>query len=293
LVSGKAYSVTPVVYVSRTVSKTIITQSPYTCDPIPATSINKGKFNFACKTLRGKDVGHGIQTISWLLPKAASVSIQPHIFSALRPTSTAKYVVDAARATTTLIPMTHEYGSSTSSITMNMAPTKTVKVTTTSTCSLTVTVTVTATPVSGSRRRRAGGANLPPDLELLPGSGFAATDADAGHDPAHDDNGNDNSTDTGMDLKERAAVTRAAVLGGWRVIQGAGDRLMQGTPTIGKPDFIYPPYGVTTIYVKSISTTTYWDYSITRFYTTGPTVTTTILYASIATGTVTVTVTRA
>jgi hypothetical protein len=274
------------------VSKTIITQSPYTCDPIPATSINKGNFNFACKTLRGKDVVHGIQTISWLLPKAASVSIKPHIFFALRPTSTPKYVVDTSRATTTLIPNTVEYVYATTSITRDMAPTKTVRVTTgTSTCY--VTVTVTAAPVSGPRRRRAGGANLPPDLELLPGPGSAAADADAGNDPAHDDNGNDNNTDTGLDLKERAVATRPAGAGDWRVVKGAGNRWMQGTPTIGKPDFIYPPYGVNTIYVKSISTRTHTMYHVSDFYTTGPTVTTTISYAAYVTGTVTVTVTRA
>ena len=260
---------TPVVYVTKTVSSTLFTQSPYTCDPIPATSINKGNFKFACKSLRGKDLGHGYQTISWLLPRAASVSIKAHTFFALRRTSTPKYVVNTALATTTLIPTTVSFAYATTSITKTLASTSTVKVTTgtaTSTCY--VTVTVTATPSAGPRRRRAGGANLPHDLQLLPVSGSHAVDADAGHDAAQD-NGNNNSTGAGMDLKERTVAT----------------------PTIGKPDFIYPPYGVSTIYVKSIHTSSYTFFQVSDFYTTGPPVATTISYMAYPSSTVTVTVT--
>jgi hypothetical protein len=247
----------------------LFTVSPYTCDPIPATSVNKGNFQFACKSLLGNDLGHGYQTISWRLPAAASVSIRAHTFFALRPTSTTKYVVNTALATTTLVPTTAVFVYPTTSITRTLASTSTVKVTTgTTTCY--VTVTVKAAPVSGPRRRRAGGANLPRDPKLLPVSDSAAADADAGHDLAHD-NGNDNSTGTGMDLKERAAAT----------------------PTIGKPDFIYPPYGVSTVYVKGISTTSYTLFQISNFYTTGPPVTTTVSYLAYTVSTVTVTVTPA
>jgi hypothetical protein len=270
LVSGKAYSVTPVVYVTKTVSTTLYTKSPYTCDPIPATSINKGNFKLECKGLRGKDLGYGYNSIVWRLPKAASVSIQPHVFFAMRPSSTAKYVVNTALATTTFIPTTDMVVYATNSITRTLASTITVKGTTsTSTCY--VTVTVTAAPVSGPRRHRAGGANLPRDLELLPAPGSAAADADAGHD-AVQDNDNDNGTDTGIKLR------------GWEIVK---------PPTIGKPDFIYPPYGVDTIYVKSIRTTSYTFFYVSDFYTTGPPVTTTVKYTSYTSSTVTVTVTPA
>ena len=268
-ISGKAYSVTPVVYVTRTVSSTLFTVSPYTCDPIPATSVNKGNFRFACKSLLGKDLGLGYQTLSWRLPAAASVSIEAQTFFALRPRSTIKYVVNTALATTTLIPTTAVFVYPSTTITRTLASTSTVKVTTgTTTCH--VTVTVTAAPVSSPRRRRAGGANLPRDAKLLPVSDSAAADADAGHDPAHD-NGNDNSTGTGMDLKERAAAT----------------------PTIGRPDFVYPPYGVTTVYVKSSATTSITMFQVSWFYTSGPPVTTTVSYLAYTASTVTVTVTRA
>ncbi len=268
-ISGLAYHVTPVVYVTVTISSTILTQSPVTCDPIAPTSINKGNFQLACKSLRGKDLGLGYQTISWRLPAAASVKISANTFFAMRPSSTTKYVVDPARATTTLIPKTAVEVHVSTSRTTTLRSTSIVRVTSgTSTCY--VTTTVTAAPVSGSRRRRAGGAHLPRDPELLPASDSAVADADAGHGPAHD-HGSDNDTGAGMDLKERAAAT----------------------PTIGKPDFVYPPYGVTTVYVKSYSTATYTYYDISWSYATGSPVTTTYSYQSYTVSTVTVTVTPA
>ncbi len=234
---------TPVIFVPRTVSSTAHSTF-YSCDPIPAASINKGNFQFACKSLLGKDIGTGFHTISWHLPTAASVSIRPYTFVARPPSSTPKYVVNTALATTTLVPMTDVRVDATTSSTRTLASTSTVRVPTgTSTCFFTVTVT----PASGARLRRAGDASLQPDL-------------------AHD-NGNDNNTDMVVDLKERAAVT----------------------PTIGKPDFTYPPYGVTTIYVKSISTS-FWTYlHVSTFYETPPVVTTTVSYLAYTYSTVTVT----
>lgn len=272
-ISGLAYHVTPVVYVTVTISSTILTPSPFTCDPIAPTSINKGNFQLACKSLRGKDLGLGYQTISWRLPAAASVKISANTFFAMRPTSTTKYVVNPARATTTLIPKTGVDVYVTTSRTATLRSTSIVRVTSgTTTCYVTTTVTVA--PISGSRRRRAGGAHLPRDHELLPASGSPVADADAGQHPAHDngnDNGDGNGTGASMDLKERAAAT----------------------PTIGKPDFVYPPYGATTVYVKSYSTSTYTYYDISWSYATGPPVTTTYSYKSSTVSTVTVTVTRA
>ena len=267
-ISGKAYSVTPVVYVTKTVSKTLFTQTPYTCDAIPATSINKGNFQFACRSLLGKDIGLGYQTISWRVPAGASVSIKPHVFFALEPRSTAKYVVNTALAKTTLIPTTTVFVDTTRLITRTLASTSVVRITTSTTTCLT-TVTVTAKPVSGTRRRRAGGANLPRDLESspVPDDDAAAADADAGPVPDHE-NRNDNT-----DLEKRV------------------DRVMLAAASIGKPDFVYPPYGVTTIYVKSISTTTYTFYDYTYSYTSGPPVTTTVSLLANTQVTVTVTVT--
>ncbi|KAH6855475.1 hypothetical protein B0I37DRAFT_389080 [Chaetomium sp. MPI-CAGE-AT-0009] len=258
-VSGKAYSVTPVIHVPRSVSSLggIVRQTAYTCDPIPVASINKGNFQFACKSLRGKNVGDGFHTISWKLPTAAGVTIRPYTFNAGLPTSTPTYVVNPTRAKTTLIPKTDAYVTVTTSSTKTLSvSTSTVKVATgTSTCFTTVTV---APPVSGRRLRRAGGANLEPDSFVV--------GVDAGTDVDHDDHGNDN-IDMVMDLNERAAVA---------------------TPTIGKPDFTYPPFGVTTIYVKSMSTYvwTYRDVQVSTFYESA--VTTTTSYMAWTTSTVTV-----
>ncbi|KAK4233057.1 hypothetical protein C8A03DRAFT_39260 [Achaetomium macrosporum] len=268
-VSGKAYSLTPVVHVPRSVSSLggIVRETAYTCDPIPAASINKGNFQFACKSLRGKDVGDGFHTISWKLPTAAGITIRPYTFNAGLPTSTPTYVVNPALAKTTLIPKTDAYVTVTTSSTKTLlVSTSTVRVATgTSTCFTTVTV---APPVSGRRLRRAGGANLQPDSdpELLE-SDSVVIDVDAGHDLARDDHGNDDGTDIVMDLNERAAAA---------------------TPTIGKPDFTYPPFGITTIYVKSMSTYvwTYRDVHVSTFYESA--VTTTTSYLAWTTSTVTV-----
>ncbi|KAK3898283.1 hypothetical protein C8A05DRAFT_47352 [Staphylotrichum tortipilum] len=111
-------------------------------------------------------------------------------------------------------------------------------------------VTVTVTPVPAARR--ADSPNLAPDSVAV-------------NDLAHD-HGND--TNAVMELKERAAVT----------------------PTLGKPDFTYPPYGVTTIYVKSISTTVWTArYVTTVKKTLSGVTTTTTSYLGYTVSTVTVT----
>ncbi|KAK4031173.1 hypothetical protein C8A01DRAFT_21577 [Parachaetomium inaequale] len=262
-VSGKAYSVTPVIWVPRTVSKSVYVNNPYTCDPIPAASINKGNFKFACKSLLGKDMGKGDHTISWKLPTAAG-SIRPFTFYACPPTSTPKYVVNTALAKTTLVPTTHAYVTTTSTMTVGSTTTVTVP-TRTSTCFYTVTVA----PPLGPHVRRAGGADVQPSSDTeLPASDSVVVDVDAGHNLAHVSHGTDNSTDIVMDLKERAA---------------------SATPTIGKPDFTYPPYGVTTIYVKSISTSLWTYMKVSTFHKTGPAVTTTASVVVWTTSTVMVT----
>ena len=259
-VSGKAYSLTPVIHVPRSVSSLggIVRETAYTCDPIPAASINKGNFQFACKSLRGKDVGDGFHTISWNLPTAAGITIRPYTFNAGLPTSTPTYVVNPALAKTTLIPTTDAFVTVTTSSTKTvLVSTSTVRVATgTSTCFTTVTV---APPVSGRRLRRAAGANLQADSVVI--------DVDARHDLAHGDHGNDDGTDIVMDLNERAAAV---------------------TPTIGKPDFTYPPFGITTIYVKSMSTYTwtYRDVRVSTFYESAVTTTTSILAWTTSTVTV-------
>ncbi len=272
-VSGKAYSVTPVVYVPRTTPgisdpwKSPMKVDNYTCDPIPVASINKGNFQFACKSLRGKDMGAGHHTISWILPTAAGISIDYYHFVAYPPTSTPKYVVNTAKAKTTLVPTTSAVVTTTRTVTEVRTVTVT-SLTRTTTCFYTV--TATPPPVSGRRLgradssnlrlgprvpvRRAGGADGQPDSDPEPPTSDSASnvDVDAGHDGAHHDHGTKkNNTDVVMDLKERAA---AAII----------TRVAAATPTIGKPDFTYPPYGVTTIYVKSISTS---FYTITKYST--------------------------
>ncbi len=252
-ISGKAYSVTPVVHVPRSVSSLngLVRETAYTCDPIPAASINKGNFQFACKSLRGKDVGDGFHTISWNLPTAASVTIKPYTFNAGLPTSTPTYVVNPGLAKTTLIPKTDAFVTVTTSTTRTVSvSTSTVSVATkTSTCFTTVTV---APPLSGRRLRRAGSANLHGDAdpELLESGSVV-----------------DDHTDVPMDLNERAAAA---------------------TPTICKPDFTYPPFGITTIYVKSMSTYTwtYRDVRVSTFFESAITATTS--YAAWTTKTVTV-----
>ncbi|KAL2125939.1 hypothetical protein VTI74DRAFT_2183 [Chaetomium olivicolor] len=282
-VSGKAYSVTPVVYVPRTVSGNIYPWQygkldNYTCDPIPAASINKGNFQFACKSLRGKDMGQGFHTISWNLPTAAGISIEPYNFIAYPPTSTPKYVVNTAKAKTALVPTTSAVVTTTRTVTE--VRTVTVRVTTrTTTCFYTV--TATPPPVSGRRLGRADSSNLQlgprvpvrraGGADVQPGSDSVFNvDFDAGHDRSHDDHGTNNNTDMVMELKERAA---------------------SAAPTIGKPDFTYPPYGVTTIYVRSISTSLYTVTKYSTSFRTSPVMTTTISVASWVYSTVTVTAT--
>ncbi|KAH6651261.1 hypothetical protein F5144DRAFT_503846 [Chaetomium tenue] len=247
-VSGKAYFVTPVIFVPRSVSSTP-RHTFYDCDPIPAASMNKGDFPFACKSLLGKDMGTGYHTISWMLPTAAGIFIRPFTFHVTTPTSTPEYVINTSLAMTTLVPRTEVVATVTTPTTWTAASTTTVTI---YTYTYTCTVTVTVTPMPGPRLRRAeADVNLQPDPKLaLP------TDTD-------------NSADTAMDLERRAAAT----------------------PKMGKPDFTYPPFGVTTIYVKSISTSTYTNYIPSTVWVTAPDVTITTSRGSFITSTVTVTAT--
>ncbi|KAK4031358.1 hypothetical protein C8A01DRAFT_21401 [Parachaetomium inaequale] len=251
-VSGSTYSVTPVIYVPRTTSSTL-TYAPYTCDAIPAASINKGNFKFACKGLRGKDVGYGLHTISWSLPTDAG-SIQPVTFWARPPTSTPKYVVNTALARTTLVPVTSVTVHATR--TETMTPVSYVRIPT-ATSTYTCFVTVTATPVASPPLRHNGNdTRTDSDPEIF------VSDSVVAHD---DGNGNGNNDDTTEPDTEIAAAT----------------------PTIGRPDYTYPPYGVTTIYVKSFSTrTTTWFDTV---YKTAPAITSTTSYLSYTVATVTVT----
>ncbi|KAH6632511.1 hypothetical protein F5144DRAFT_534085 [Chaetomium tenue] len=255
-VSGKAYSVTPVVYVPRATPGVIdLFQRPmrvdnYTCDPIPVASMNNGNFQFSCKNLRGKDMGQGHHSISWILPAAAGVAINTYGFIAYQPISTPTYVVNSAKATTNLVPTTNGVTTYTRSFT----DTKTVRVTvttgtTTTTC--TYTVRATATPVSGRHLARADGSNLQLGSRI----------------PVRHAGGADVQP---AKLKERAASV---------------------TPAIGKPDFVYPPYGKTTIYVKSISTSLYTITTYSTSYWASPIITTTIRVNATEIKTVTVTVT--
>jgi hypothetical protein len=268
-VSGKAYSVTPVIYVpttSTSASKTFYFNKHYSCDPVPAASMNKGNFKFQCKSLRGKDVTNGDHTISWVLPTAASISIRPYTFAAMKPKFTPKYVVNTALAKTTLIPETWTYVSTTKTSTFTEFPTSTVKIYTgTTTCFTTVTVTP---PASNSRVRRG--------LKADPEADSVAVDTDTDLDLDLDNGNPKNSTDTDppldVQLEERAATV---------------------TPTIAKPDYTYPPYGETTVYVKSISTTTYTAQYFSGVYETAPVVTRTTSCMSYTMSTVTVTRSRA
>ena len=290
-VSGKAYSVTPVIWVPRTVSSTAHTTS-YSCDPIPAASINKGNFQFACKSLLGKDVGTGVHTISWNLPTAAGISIEPYYFNAGPPTSTPVYVVNTALASTTLVPTT------VARLDATTPSTKTLVSTSTRTATSTCLVTVTVAPVSGPPLRRAGSANLQPDAELLE-SDSVAVDVDTGYDLAHE-NGNDDSTDMVMDLKERAAALRTpaqlaasdrARLAAAQLATLRAASLQPATPTIGKPDFTYPPYSMPTVYVKSLTTSFWTSVHVSTVWVTPTTPTTTTVTCTKYTSS-TVTVTR-
>ena len=70
-IAGKAYAVTPIVYVPRSVSSKFVSRDQYTCDPIPAASINAGNIKFGCTGLPGKSMGNGAHTIGWITPSGA------------------------------------------------------------------------------------------------------------------------------------------------------------------------------------------------------------------------------
>ncbi|KAJ4294907.1 hypothetical protein N0V88_005146 [Collariella sp. IMI 366227] len=269
------------VYVPTKTSNYNVYHTPYTCDPIPATSINKGNFQFVCKNLRGKNMGNGEHTLSFQLPAAASISIKAYTFDVTTPTSTAKYVINTSLAKTTLIPTTDVYVDVMITKTETKRSTQTVNLATgTSTCTSTVYVTVTVAPpvqaravVPGPRLpvRRDGDAILHPH----PADSIAVDDGDA------ENEGNDNDNDMAGGLEERAVT---------RVLAAAA------TPKIGKPDFTYPPYGVSTVYVKNIITRAWTNtyYIQTVYETASPTtITTSSQFQAFTTVTVTRTVTVA
>ncbi|KAK1753715.1 hypothetical protein QBC47DRAFT_326245 [Echria macrotheca] len=247
-VSGKAYSVTPIVVFTEDGSYTGTTRK---CDPVPVASINKGNFQFACKTVTARTLEAGWHTISWQVPAAASVSVIYNLFPVVKPSSTPVYVVSPAKASTTLIPTTAVYLTSTSTRTYTIpTPTSYVRiVTSTSTCFFTVTVTPSATPLL-RRRDYDAAPNSPPEHAAL-------LDIDPEDDLLPPAIATDNHPDnTPIDLlKGRAA-----------------------TPTLAKVDFTYPPYGKTTVYVKSISTSTYtwWVYPVSTVTPPGIVITTSV-----------------
>jgi len=230
------------------------------CDPVPVASINKGSFQFACKTVTANTLEPGWHTISWQVPAAAGVSVIYNLFPIVKPSSTPVYVVSPARASTTLVPTTAVGVTSTSTRTYTIpTPTSYVRiVTSTSTCFVTVTVAPSAAPLL--RRQK-------------PSTEHSLPDIDPQHDPQHNllppssaatDNQPDNMP---IDLlKGRAA-----------------------TPTLAKIDFTYPPYGRTTIYVKSISTSTctWWVYPVSTATPPGIVITTSVQDYTIHTVTVT------
>jgi hypothetical protein len=221
------------------------------CDPVPVASINKGNFQFACKTVAANTLEPGWHTISWQVPAAAGVSVIYNLFPIVKPSSTPVYVVSPARASTTLIPTTAVSVTSTSTRTYTIStPTSYVRiVTSTSTCFVTVTVAPSAAPLL---RRQ--------NHDMVPNSSteHALPDINPQHDllppaSAATDNQPDNMP---IDLlKGRAA-----------------------TPTLAKIDFTYPPYGRTTIYVKSISTSTctWWVYPVSTATPPGIVITTSV-----------------
>ncbi|KAK4455266.1 hypothetical protein QBC34DRAFT_389667 [Podospora aff. communis PSN243] len=232
-VSGKAYSVTPVVVFTPAGSYVGTTRK---CDPVPAASINKGNFQLACKTVSVKTLEAGYHTISWQVPAAASVSIIYNLFPIVKPSTTPVYVVSPTKASTTLIPVTWATVTATSTRSYTIAtPTSWVRIpTATSTC----TVTVTVTQAAAARRR---------EIHLEP----------------HPRPQNENPE---IDLLKKRA-----------------------TPTLAKIDFTYPPYGKSTVFVKSFSTNTYTWWSLPVQTVTPPGVVITTSVVSYATRTVTVT----
>lgn len=209
-ISGKTYSVTPMVVFSKLGSYSTTTRK---CDPVPVASINKGNFQFSCKTVTVRTLESGWHDIRWEVPTAASVTILGNFFPIATPSTTPVYVVDPTRASTTLVPTTALGVTTTVSDTRTLdTSTSYVRiVTATSTCFVTTTVT-------------------PSPVPLRP------RDDDPQHDlPLADADDDAENTDIAVDLKERAAAT----------------------PTMAKIDYTYPPYGKTTIYVKSIITSTY------------------------------------
>lgn len=254
-VSGKAYSVTPVVVFTPAGSYVGTTRK---CDPVPVASINKGNFQLACKTVTAKTLEAGYHTISWQVPAAASVSIIYNLFPVVKPSTTPVYVLSPTRASTTFIAVTWVTVTSTSTRTHTIAtPTSYVRIATaSSTCTVTVTVTVTQAAAPLVRRQDI---NINPQTGLLPPAYVTDNSENTENTPINPDN---NPFDL---LKKRA------------------------TPTLAKIDFTYPPYGKSTVYVKSISTNTYtrWIWPVSTV--TPPRVVVTTSGVSYATRTVTVT----
>ncbi|KAK5657162.1 hypothetical protein OQA88_3219 [Cercophora sp. LCS_1] len=248
-ISGKAYSVTPVVVFAKAGSYSTTTRK---CDPVPVASINKGNFQFACKTVTAKTLESGWHTISWQVPAAASVSIIHNLFPVVQPSTTPVYVVSPARASTTLVPTTAKGVDVTVSTTRTLQTTTSYVriVTSTSTCSVTTTVTPPTVPL---RRRQVH--DTKPSV-------------DHNHDDGDDDDDDAKHSEMAVDLKRRAAAT----------------------PTLAKIDYTYPPYGKTTIYVRSMSTSTY---TVWKFTTSTVTPSPVVMTTSVQDWTIhTVTVTR-
>jgi len=257
-VSGKAYSVTPVVVFTKDGSYTGTTRK---CDPVPVASINKGNFQFACKTVAANTLEAGYHTISWQVPAAASVSVIHNLFPVVKPSSTPVYVVSPAKASTTLVPVTAVSVTTTTTRTITIpTPTSYVRIiTSASTCFVTVTVTPPAAPLL-RRQDHDTAANS---------SEHALPDIDSQHDLLPPSSATGNQPDNmPIDLlKGRAA-----------------------TPILAKIDYTYPPYGKTTLYVKSIHTTTYTMWAFPVFTVTPPAI---VITTSVRDNTIrTVTVTR-
>ncbi|KAH8889469.1 hypothetical protein GQ53DRAFT_690021 [Thozetella sp. PMI_491] len=248
-ISGKAYSITPMVTLSQwstLPSQTYLYADVYKCDPIPAASINAGNWKVACPSLPASSMGRGYQTINFVAPTGADVSIAGYMFYMTSAKTTPVYVINTALAKTTMVPETIVFYTATTSSTRTLpVSTSLVQIATgtrTWTCTTTVKVTASTTttpppaPLIVGTPKRLGGTASPVPTALLK-------------------------------LKERAVAT----------------------PTIAHPDYTYPPYGSTTIYVNSISTSTCTHLIVSQFTLTPPPVTSTRLYEQFVYTTITVT----
>jgi hypothetical protein len=255
--------------------------------------MNAASFKFSCPRLPATALGRGAHDIRFYAVHGA-LPVVYYTFYVYDPSTTPVYVVNPTLVKTSLIPTTTVSLTTSFSTTRTLTPviSRIYTATGTTTCTVTVTASGAATATKNARDAVAPQITEIPWLDPGLPTSFQTIYV-ASKDPLEvtmsvpdmvtrsEANNVDVAYDEVEELKQRDGSLLATLS------NLLHDRA--AAPTLGRPDYTYPPYGVTTIYVSRFTTYTNTRAFVSTFTVTPPGVTTMVGYVMNTVVTVTVT----